>query len=151
MPQWPPAGPPRVWAVSGLGAGYGAIAVVGDRIFVQGMHGGESVVSSLNRVDGTRVWARALGRAGNINSALYRLSAIAERLTKYADQDGRLIEIKDVVDDVNKMKHEVEGRLIDRSVGLDMAVAAAERIARVLEAELTKPDVAPSTSDVTRS
>ena len=65
MTQWPPSGPPRVWAVSGLGAGYGSVSVAGDRIFVQGMQRGESVVSSLNRVDGTLVWSRALGRAGN--------------------------------------------------------------------------------------
>ena len=65
MTHWPPSGPPRVWAVSGLGAGYGSVSVAGDRIFVQGMQRGESVVSSLNRVDGTLVWSRALGRAGN--------------------------------------------------------------------------------------
>ena len=65
MTPWPPSGPPRVWAVSGLGAGYGSVSVAGDRIFVQGMQRGESVVSSLNRVDGTLVWSRALGRAGN--------------------------------------------------------------------------------------
>ena len=65
MTPWPPSGPPRVWAVSGLGAGFGSVSVSGDRIFVQGMQRGESVVSSLNRVDGTLVWSRALGRAGN--------------------------------------------------------------------------------------
>ena len=65
MTHWPPSGPPRVWAVSGLGAGYGSVSVAGDRIFVQGMQRGESVVSSLNRVDGTLVWSRPLGRAGN--------------------------------------------------------------------------------------
>ena len=65
MTHWPPSGPPRVWAVSGLGAGYGSVSVAGDRIFVQGMQRGESVVSSLNLVDGTLVWSRALGRAGN--------------------------------------------------------------------------------------
>ena len=65
MTPWPPSGPPRVWAVSGLGVGFGSVSVSGDRIFVQGMQSGESVVSSLNRVDGTLVWSRALGRAGN--------------------------------------------------------------------------------------
>ena len=34
LKEWPPAGPPLAWSVSGLGAGYGAIAVKGDRIFV---------------------------------------------------------------------------------------------------------------------
>ena len=31
LKQWPPAGPPLVWSVTNLGAGYGSIAVKGDR------------------------------------------------------------------------------------------------------------------------
>ena len=50
-----------------------------------------------------------------LNSALYRLSAVAERLPKHVGQDRRLI--KDVTEDVNKMKHETEGLLAGRSVG----------------------------------
>ena len=61
---WPASGPPSLWAISGLGAGYGSVAVVGERVLVQGMVGDESVVSSLNRSDGALVWRRGLGLGG---------------------------------------------------------------------------------------
>jgi outer membrane protein assembly factor BamB len=60
---WPASGPPRAWSASNLGAGFGSIAVSRDRIFVQGMRNFQSVVSALNRADGTLVWARPIGRA----------------------------------------------------------------------------------------
>jgi outer membrane protein assembly factor BamB len=37
------------------------MAVAGDRVFVQGTRGRDSVVIALNRVDGKEVWAKALG------------------------------------------------------------------------------------------
>jgi len=61
MKQWPTSGPPLVWSTSNLGSGYGSISVAGDRVFVQGLKGRESSVSSLNRADGKLVWSRALG------------------------------------------------------------------------------------------
>jgi outer membrane protein assembly factor BamB len=61
--SWPAAGPPRAWSVSNLGAGFGSIAVSRDRIFVQGMRNSQSVVSALNRADGSLVWVRPVGRA----------------------------------------------------------------------------------------
>jgi outer membrane protein assembly factor BamB len=63
--QWPASGPPRLWAVSNLGAGYGAVAISGDRIFVQSLVGRQSSVASLNRADGKVVWSKALGPGGN--------------------------------------------------------------------------------------
>jgi outer membrane protein assembly factor BamB len=63
MKQWPPPGPPLVWSTSNLGAGYGSISVSGERIFVQGMKGKDSAVSSLNRADGKLVWSKVLGPA----------------------------------------------------------------------------------------
>jgi outer membrane protein assembly factor BamB len=53
------------WSASGIGAGYGSLAIKGDRIFVQGSNGGRSMVYSLNRADGKNVWSKALGPAGN--------------------------------------------------------------------------------------
>ena len=61
--SWPAAGPPRAWSTSNLGAGFGSIAVSGTRIFVQGMRNSQSVVSALNRADGTLVWVKPIGRA----------------------------------------------------------------------------------------
>jgi outer membrane protein assembly factor BamB len=64
LQQWPAAGPPLVWSISGLGTGYGSLAVKGDRIFVQALNGSGSSVSSLNRGDGKVVWTKSLGRGG---------------------------------------------------------------------------------------
>lgn len=63
--SWPAAGPPRAWSASNLGAGFGSIAVSRDRIFVQGMRNFQSVVSALNRADGTLAWVKPVGRAGD--------------------------------------------------------------------------------------
>jgi outer membrane protein assembly factor BamB len=61
MKLWPASGPPLVWSASDLGAGYGSIAVKGQRIFVQGLKAKRSAVSTLNRVDGKHLWSKALG------------------------------------------------------------------------------------------
>src|SRR6476659_7352142 len=65
LQQWPPSGPPAVWSISGLGAGYGSVAVKGDHLFVQAMSAAErtSTVASLNRADGKVVWRRSVGRS----------------------------------------------------------------------------------------
>ena len=65
MKQWPASGPPRLWSISNLGAGYGTVAIQGDRIFVQTLVGRQSAVASLNRSDGKLIWSRALGPGGN--------------------------------------------------------------------------------------
>ncbi|PYR38239.1 MAG: polyvinylalcohol dehydrogenase [Acidobacteria bacterium] len=62
--QWPPSGPTLVWTTSGVGAGYGSVAVKGDRIFVQGLKNNDSAVLALNRTDGKLVWSKVLGRGG---------------------------------------------------------------------------------------
>ncbi len=64
LKQWPASGPAMAWSASGIGAGYGSLAIKGDRIFVQGSNGGRSIVHSLNRADGKNVWSKALGSAG---------------------------------------------------------------------------------------
>ena len=63
LKSWPAAGPPRAWSASNLGAGFGSIAVIRDRIFVQGMRNSQSVVSALNRADGMLVWVKPIGKA----------------------------------------------------------------------------------------
>jgi outer membrane protein assembly factor BamB len=59
--EWPASGPAVVWNASNLGNGYGSVAVKGDRIYVQGMKGSNSIVSALNRADGKPVWSKTLG------------------------------------------------------------------------------------------
>jgi outer membrane protein assembly factor BamB len=61
--QWPRSGPSLAWSATQLGAGYGSIAVAGDRVFVQGMKNRQSVVTSLDRASGKAVWSVALGSA----------------------------------------------------------------------------------------
>jgi outer membrane protein assembly factor BamB len=65
LKQWPPAGPPLVWSVSGVGAGYGSLAIRDDRIYLQGSAGGRSILYVLNRADGKGVWSKAIGPAGS--------------------------------------------------------------------------------------
>jgi outer membrane protein assembly factor BamB len=65
MKQWPASGPSVVWTATGLGNGYGSMAVAGERVFVQGTRGGNSVVVAINRADGKEVWSKALGRSGD--------------------------------------------------------------------------------------
>ena len=42
------------------------MAVAGDRVFVQGARGRNSVVIALNRADGKEVWSKALGAIDEI-------------------------------------------------------------------------------------
>src|SRR5262245_8305070 len=65
LKQWPAAGPAVVWTATGLGMGYGSMAIAGDRVFVQGTRNGQSIVVALNRATGKEVWSKALGRTGD--------------------------------------------------------------------------------------
>src|SRR5262245_44776387 len=64
LKQWPAAGPPRLWRVTNLGAGYGSVSIKGERIFLQMVVGRQSVVASLDRSNGQMVWSKPLGAAG---------------------------------------------------------------------------------------
>jgi outer membrane protein assembly factor BamB len=64
LKQWPAGGPPLFWKVTGLGAGYSGITVVGERIYTCGEQGDSSHVIALNRADGKKVWSVKLGKAG---------------------------------------------------------------------------------------
>jgi outer membrane protein assembly factor BamB len=61
--NWPAGGPKLLWSAKGLGAGYGTVSMKGDRIYVQGTKGGQSVVFALDRANGAHVWNAALGPA----------------------------------------------------------------------------------------
>ena len=65
LSQWPSSGPALLWSAANLGAGFGSLAVSGDRIFVQGTRTGRSVVVTLNRADGKEIWSKALGPAAD--------------------------------------------------------------------------------------
>jgi len=61
LQDWPKSGPPVVWSVNTMGRGYGSVAILGDRIYVQGTQGKDSVVFCVNRMDGKTLWIRSLG------------------------------------------------------------------------------------------
>ncbi len=61
LKEWPRSGPPLVWTATGVGTGYGSMAVAGDRIYVQGARNRQSAVIAFNRADGKEVWSKALG------------------------------------------------------------------------------------------
>ena len=61
LKAWPTGGPPIVWTTTGVGSGYGSMAIAGDRVFIQGVRGRSSAVIALNRADGKEVWSKALG------------------------------------------------------------------------------------------
>jgi outer membrane protein assembly factor BamB len=65
LPQWPANGPPVQWTATGLGKGYGSLSTQGDRVFVQGSAGNQSVIYSIDRATGKNVWSKALGAAGD--------------------------------------------------------------------------------------
>src|SRR3954462_5810377 len=61
LKEWPRSGPPLVWTASGLGTGYGSMAVAGDKVFVQGARNRQSAIIVYNRADGKELWSKALG------------------------------------------------------------------------------------------
>jgi outer membrane protein assembly factor BamB len=61
LKEWPSGGPRLIWTANNLGTGYGSLSVAGDRVFVQGARGQDSVVIALNRSDGKEVWSKVLG------------------------------------------------------------------------------------------
>jgi outer membrane protein assembly factor BamB len=63
LKTWPATGPAVIWSAQKLGNGYGSMAVAGERVYVQGMSGGKSMVFALNRADGKGVWSKAVGSA----------------------------------------------------------------------------------------
>jgi outer membrane protein assembly factor BamB len=65
LKQWLPSGPVALWSAAGMGNGYGSIAVKGTQLFVQGLKGRDSVVTSLGRADGKPLWTRVIGAGGD--------------------------------------------------------------------------------------
>ncbi len=62
LANWPPDGPPLLWKVDGLGAGWSSPIIVGERLYITGDAGNELVVFALDR-NGTIQWRAGNGRA----------------------------------------------------------------------------------------
>lgn len=66
LAAWPKEGPPLLWQVADLGAGYSTPAVAGDRLYLLGNDGLENeFVQARSAKDGQRVWSVRLGNVGN--------------------------------------------------------------------------------------
>jgi outer membrane protein assembly factor BamB len=66
LASWPAAGPPLVWRVADLGAGYATPTVAGDRLFVLVNRGTQDELLQARSVaDGRLVWEARLGAVGN--------------------------------------------------------------------------------------
>jgi outer membrane protein assembly factor BamB len=65
LQQWPSGGPRVVWSATGLGGGYGSVAVKDARVFVQGLRGRQTMVHSLDRTSGKYLWSKNIGAGGS--------------------------------------------------------------------------------------
>jgi outer membrane protein assembly factor BamB len=65
LKAWPKDGPKLVWQATDIGAGYGAVAVAGDRIYLTANQGRDNeYVAAHNAADGKQVWMTKLGNVG---------------------------------------------------------------------------------------
>lgn len=64
LKSWPEGGPKLVWKATGIGGGFGSVAIVGERIYLQGDQGAETAVSALELATGKLVWSTQFGKAG---------------------------------------------------------------------------------------
>ena len=65
LKKWPSGGPPKLWETGGLGEGYSAFSIVGDRLFTQGQRGGRQFVMAFDVTNGKKVWDVELGSSFN--------------------------------------------------------------------------------------
>lgn len=66
LKKWPEAGPKMLWHVKDAGAGFGAPAVVGDRIFLMANTGlDDENVKAMAVKDGQPIWSTRIGKVGN--------------------------------------------------------------------------------------
>ncbi len=63
LTSWPENGPPLQWKTSGLGEGYSAFSVVGDRLYTQGQRGSQQFVMAFDTATGRKVWETPSGGA----------------------------------------------------------------------------------------
>jgi outer membrane protein assembly factor BamB len=63
LESWPAGGPQLIWKTQGLGEGYSAFAVVGDRLFTQGQMGSQEFVVAFDTNIGKQLWKTPSGRA----------------------------------------------------------------------------------------
>jgi hypothetical protein len=63
LKEWPKAGPPLAWKITGLGGGDSASSIAAGRICGMANRGENEVVWALSETDGKSVWVSRLGPA----------------------------------------------------------------------------------------
>lgn len=63
LESWPEGGPRQAWQITGLGGGYGSVAVQGGRLLLLGVQHGDTTLFSLSSTDGTVQWHESLGQS----------------------------------------------------------------------------------------
>jgi outer membrane protein assembly factor BamB len=63
LKQWPEAGPPLVWKVTGAGRGYSSFSASKGRLYTMGLRGEREFVVALDFKTGKEVWATPHGSA----------------------------------------------------------------------------------------
>src|SRR5262245_57998584 len=63
LDAWPTAGPPLVWKATGLGEGYAAFSIAGNRLYTQGQRGDQEFVVAFDTDTGKQIWLTPGGRA----------------------------------------------------------------------------------------
>jgi outer membrane protein assembly factor BamB len=64
LKDWPEGGPRLAWKVTGLGAGYSTVSLVGNRIYTTGDRANGSFVLALDRANGKQLWEAKIGEPG---------------------------------------------------------------------------------------
>jgi outer membrane protein assembly factor BamB len=62
LQDWPKAGPPLAWRITGVGNGYSSFSASGGRLFTLGARGGNEYVIAIDRATGKKVWEYLNGR-----------------------------------------------------------------------------------------
>jgi outer membrane protein assembly factor BamB len=65
LDSWPKGGPRLLWKAQDLGEGFSSPAIVGDRLYIQGQHGGDQLVMAYDVHTGKQLWRTPAGKSYN--------------------------------------------------------------------------------------
>lgn len=72
LKEWPDDGPKLLWQAKGLGAGYAAVAAVGERLYTLGEDASSSYLHAINAKDGKIAWSTKVGKVGGSSDSFAR-------------------------------------------------------------------------------
>lgn len=99
LQEWPKEGPKQVWKITDAGSGYGAPAVVADRLYLTGNEGLENeFVRAYGIKDGKTLWTVRLGKVGNPDQqpsfpAARSTPTVSGQLVVVLGSDGDLVAV----------------------------------------------------------